>query len=125
MWNIRELTLRRATNLVARKMRVAADAPAPCDEMRSAICARSLFPSGCEANLRLEMRALPLAEWAGIDAPVACIDRRAEAEPIRVCRLYEPLFPGGAPGRGLATGGAGGAGYAVRVATGFVTEPGA
>lgn len=135
LWHLREMTLRHATASVMREVRVNTGRPPDYEEMKAAICARSLFRGGCEESLRIEMRGLPLARWRDIADRAACVDRREPVEPLttfrpgagnelmvlRVCRLFEPIVPGGALGRRLAenTGGE----YGVRVVTAFVAEP--
>jgi hypothetical protein len=135
LWNMREVMLRRAVNIVVRDIRLNTAAPPTYDEMKTAICERTTFVEGCEAALRIEMQALPLDAWANIDDKASCVDRRDEVEPqqtftpggqnelmiVRVCRLFEPLFPGVGLGQRLAEDADGE--YGLRVTAGFVTEP--
>lgn len=135
LWNIRDLMLRQAVNHVVRDVRLSTGDPPSYEEMKTAICARSLFESGCLGALRIEMRALPLDQWDDISEPTACVDREEKVDPlkhfkpgqqnelmiVRVCRLYDPLLPGAGLGRRLSENSEGE--YGVRVVTGFVTEP--
>ena len=135
LWNTRELMLRRATNLVIREVRLATDAPPSYEEMKQAICARSIFTSGCMENLRVEMRALPLGAWSDDAGPAQCIDHAEEVDPldtfepgqqnelmiVRVCRLFDPIMPGG--GFANKVGETAENAYGVRVTSAFVTEP--
>ncbi|PSK81567.1 Flp pilus assembly protein TadG [Limimaricola soesokkakensis] len=135
LWNTRELMLRRATNLAVRDVRLSTATPPSYEEMRRAICARSIFISGCEANLRIEMQALPLADWARVTSQAKCVEKGGAVDPaldyrpgqqnelmmVRVCRMFDPIFPGGGLGRKISQ--EHGGEYAVRVVTGFVAEP--
>ncbi len=135
LWSAREIMLRRATNLAVRDVRLATGATPDYDAMKALICERSVFDAGCLENIRIEMRAMPIADWADLGGPAPCVDRDEDFDPangflpgqqnnlmmMRVCRLFEPLLPGTGLGRQLPEGSDGQ--YGVRVTTAFVTEP--
>lgn len=134
MWEAREIMLRRATSLAIRDVRISTADPPTFQEMQDAICARSLGGKDCKSSLRIEMRALPLDQWATAQRPVGCTNRTETYDPltsykpgaenelmlVSVCRLFEPLLPGAGIGRGLAEGDGE---FAIRVVSAFVTEP--
>lgn len=135
LWSAREITLRRATNLAVRDVRLATGDPPDYEEIKSLICERAFFKGGCLDSIRIDMRAMPVSEWANISGPAPCVDRSEEFDPtnsflpgqqnnlmiMRVCRLFEPILPGTGLGRRLPEGSAGE--YGVRINTAFVTEP--
>ena len=135
LWNTRELMLRRATNLVIREVRLTTGAPPSYEEMKQAICERSIFTDGCMENLRVEMRALPISAWSNVTGPAQCIDHEEDVDPldgfkpgqqnelmiVRVCRLFDPIMPGGGFGNKVAENSENE--YGVRVTSAFVTEP--
>lgn len=135
LWSAREIMLRRATNLAVRDVRLATGNTPSYEAMKALICERSVFTAGCLNGIRIEMRSMPLAQWADIEGPAPCVDRSEEFDPangfmpgqqnnlmlMQVCRLFEPLLPGTGLGRRLPEGSAGE--YGVRITTAFVTEP--
>lgn len=135
LWSAREIMLRRATNLAVRDVRLATGSAPSYEDMKALICERSFFKGGCVDGIRIDMRAMPVSEWANIEGSAPCIDRSEEFDPanffipgqqnnlmlMRVCRLFEPLLPGTGLGRRLPEGSAGE--YGVRINTAFVTEP--
>ena len=135
LWSAREIMLRRATNLAVRDVRLATGDPPSYEELKSLICERSFFKGGCLDSIRIDMRAMPVSEWANISGPAPCVDRSEDFDPtnsflpgqqnnlmiMRVCRLFDPLLPGTGLGRQLPEGSAGE--YGVRINTAFVTEP--
>lgn len=135
LWSTREIMLRRATNLAVRDVRLSTANPPGYEKMKSLICERSFFTAGCLEDIRIEMRALPVAEWDNVSGPALCVDRSEDYDPannftagqqnnlmlMRVCRLFEPLLPGTGLGRELPAGSDGA--YGVHITTAFVTEP--
>ena len=135
LWSAREIMLRRATNLAVRDVRLATGSVPGYDAMKALICERSVFDAGCIENIRIEMRAMPIADWADLSGAAPCVDRDEDFDPangflpgqqnnlmmMRVCRLFDPLLPGTGLGRKLPEGSDGT--YGVRVTTAFVTEP--
>lgn len=73
LWSAREIMLRRATNLAVRDVRLATGSTPSYDAMKALICERSVFDAGCIENIRIEMRAMPIADWADLSgaAPVS------------------------------------------------------
>jgi Flp pilus assembly protein TadG len=134
--NVRHLFLHRATDLVARDIQISTKTPPTYDELKQQICDRALFQSDCIDSIRIEMRALPLADWADATRSAACVDREeSDSEPtqnyqpgqqndlmlIRVCRLFEPIFPGSGLGHRLDKNSDDE--YGLIVFSGFVSEP--
>lgn len=135
LWSSREIMLRRATNMVAREVRLSSTNPPDYQEMKAMICDKSFFSAGCMSSIRIQMEALPITEWSELSAPAPCIDREEDYDPantfmpgqendlmmVRVCRLFDPLLPGTGLGRKLPENSDGE--YGVRITTAFVTEP--
>jgi len=135
LWSAREIMLRRATNMVAREVRLSSTNPPNYQEMKAMICEQSFFNAGCMNSIRIQMQALPITEWSELSDPVPCVDREEDYDPantftpgqendlmmVRVCRLFDPLLPGTGLGRKLPENSDGE--YGVRITTAFVTEP--
>ncbi len=135
LWSTREIMLRRATNMVARDVRLSAANPPSYQEMKQMICDRSIFTAGCMDSIRIQMQAMPVSQWASLTGDVPCVDREEDFDPantfvpgqendlmlVGVCRLFEPLLPGTGLGRELPENSDGE--YGVRITTAFVTEP--
>lgn len=135
LWSAREIMLRRATNIVAREVRLSSANPPSYDEMKSMICDKSFFSAGCLDSLRIQMQAMPVSQWGSISGVAPCVDREEVFDPansfipgqqndlmlVRVCRLFDPLLPGTGLGRRLPENSDGE--YGVRITTAFVTEP--
>ncbi len=135
LWSAREIMLRRATNMVARDVRLSAGDPPNYEEMKQMICSRSFFSAGCMNSIRIQMQAMPVQQWRNITTSVPCVDREEDFDPannfipgqqndlmlVRVCRLFDPLLPGTGLGRKLPENSDGE--YGVRITTAFVTEP--
>jgi hypothetical protein len=135
LWNVREMMLRRATNVVVREVKLSTGSPPTYEELRKAICDGSLFTTDCETDIRIDMQAFTVDEWARAAAPPPCLNRAAPIEPVsgftpgapnmlmvmRVCRLFDPIFPGGSIGRAISENAD--AEYGVRVTAAFVSEP--
>ena len=135
LWSAREIMLRRATNIVAREVRLSSANPPSYEEMKAMICDKSFFSAGCLDSLRIQMQAMPVPQWRNISGVVPCVDREEDFDPAnnfipgqqndlmlgRVCRLFDPLLPGTGLGRKLPENSDGE--YGVRITTAFVTEP--
>ncbi|NUH64231.1 pilus assembly protein [Sulfitobacter sp. S0837] len=135
LWSAREIMLRRATNMVARDVRLSAGDPPNYEEMKQMICDRSFFSAGCMNSIRIQMQAMPVQQWRNITTSAPCVDREEDFDPannfipgqqndlmlVRVCRLFDPLLPGTGLGRKLPENSDGE--YGVRITTAFVTEP--
>jgi len=130
----REAMLSRGTDFVVRDLRLTTGEAPDVDELRQRICERSAIIPDCLDRLMLELEARPLADWAGPTPAVRCIDRTDEPDPvidfepgqqnelmlIRVCALFEPLFPAARIGYRI-TGDFGL--YGITTVAGFVHEP--
>ncbi|MEP2987061.1 MAG: TadE/TadG family type IV pilus assembly protein [Sulfitobacter sp.] len=135
LWSAREIMLRRATNLVAREVRLSSANPPSYEDMKAMICEKSFFNAGCMQSIRIEMQAMPVSAWRNVSGSTPCIDREEDYDPannfslgrendlmlVGVCRLFDPLLPGSGLGRKLPENSAGE--YGVRITTAFVTEP--
>jgi Flp pilus assembly protein TadG len=135
IWSAREIMLRRATNLVAREVRLSTANPPDYQEMKAMICDKSFFRAGCMQSIRIEMQAMPITQWVNVSGATPCVDRQEDYDPannftagrendlmlVGVCRLFEPLLPGTGLGRKLPENSDGE--YGVRITTAFVTEP--
>ena len=135
LWSAREIMLRRATNLAVRDVRLSTGNTPNYEAMKTLICERSVCQAGCLEGIRIQMEAMPVADWADLTGPAPCVDRTEDYDAandykpgqqnnlmmMRVCRLFDPLLPGTGLGRQLPEGSDGE--YGVRITTAFVTEP--
>lgn len=104
--------------------------------LRRAICQGATIIPNCQANLRLEMRAVAPRAFAGLPADADCVNRDDPSRPareftqgggnnlmlLRVCALFEPFFPTTGLGGILQKNQPGGT-YALVSTSSFVVEP--
>lgn len=131
----RQVMLERGTDVAIRAVRVGALTPVTHDSLRDMICANTPLLPDCHNQLRIEMRPTDPRSFQRLLSDADCIDREDDSKPVRnftpgqqnqlmqvrVCALYDPLFPS----TGLAArlprqnGGA----YALVTTSAYVVEP--
>ncbi|WP_281274733.1 TadE/TadG family type IV pilus assembly protein [Histidinibacterium lentulum] len=130
----REAMLARGTDLTVRDLRLTTGETPDAEELRRRICERAAIIPNCMDRLMLELEARPLADWSGPRPSVRCVDRTHDPDPVttfrpglqnqlmvvRVCALFEPLFP--AASLGFSIAGERGL-YGITTVAGFVHEP--
>ncbi|MBL3571150.1 pilus assembly protein [Rhodovulum sp. BSW8] len=133
--NVRQMALARATDIVVRDVRLGTEGTPDFAAFRSRICEVATIIRDCENVIRIEMQSLPPERWATMTAPPKCIDHAETIDAsldfnhgvenelmfIRVCALFEPIFPGTGLGRKLPKNAEGE--YALIVTSAFVNEP--
>lgn len=131
----RQVMLERGTDVAIRAVRVGALTPVTHDTLRDEICANTpIFPD-CQTQIRIEMQPTDPRNFRQLLSEADCVDREDDSKPVRtfnpgqqnqlmlvrVCALYDPLFPS----TGLAarlprqSGGA----YALVTTSAYVVEP--
>lgn len=133
--NVRQMALARATDIAVRDVRLGAPGVADFEGFRDRICETAAIIRNCPDVLRVEMRSLPAAAWTMVTAAPKCVDRAETIDAsfdfrngvgnelmfIRVCALFQPIFPGTGLGRRLPKTAEGD--YALIVTGAFVNEP--
>lgn len=130
----RQMMLDRALDLAIRQVRIGELGTVTHDALKDLVCQQAMVP-GCQRELRLEMRTVPLRNWRAIPAQADCVNRANEAQAareftpglqnqlmlVRACALYDPFFP--TVGLGAAFERESGDAYALRSNSAFVIEP--
>ncbi|ARE40783.1 Flp pilus assembly protein TadG [Rhodovulum sp. P5] len=133
--DVRHVMLSRATDLAVREIRIGAGATPDFETFRSRICDFAMAIPNCEEVIRVEMRSLPPSQWATMTRDAMCIDRAEDIDPadnfthggenelmfIRVCALFDPVFPTAMLGHALPKNADGE--YGLVVTSAFVNEP--
>ncbi len=132
----RQVMLDRAVDLTVRAIRLSSDRGAIThDAVKRMICDNIGIVSNCTRSVRVRLDVVDPASWQFPQAPVSCVDRRAEIQPVvtltpgqpgdimlmSVCLVVDPLFPGATLGLRLEQDASGGVYIYSRTA--FVNEP--
>lgn len=131
----RHTMLERGLDVTMRALRLGQMTPITQDRLREAVCRASIVVPNCEANLLIELRRLGGTSFTlpSMDAP--CVERAEEITPaveltpgaehdlmlVRVCLIYDPLFPTTGWGLGLPVDASGG--FRMAAASIYVNEP--
>lgn len=103
----RQAMLERGVDMAVRNVRIGVMSPVDHDTLLKSICANAGIIPSCETEVKIEMRRVDLTDWAGFPNTADCIDRDDYALPleefqagganelmvIRVCALFDPVFP--------------------------------
>jgi hypothetical protein len=124
-----------SVDLVVRDLRLGNIANPTHDDLKTRICSRPLGLPNCHANLRIELTPLNTTTWAMPAGQAPCVDRSLAVQPVvsvdpgarnrpvlmRVCGIFDAVFPSTAYGMqlGLDAGG----GYRLEVVSAFVNQP--
>lgn len=133
--NVRHMMLSRGTDLAVREIRIGAGATPDFETFRKQVCDFAMIIPQCEQVIRVEMRSLPPSQWADMSRDALCVDRAEDIDPdddykhggenelmfIRVCSLFEPVFPSTGLGHALPKNAEGE--YGLVVTSAFVNEP--
>ena len=131
----RQIMLDRGLDLAVRQVRLGLVSPVTHDALKQLICRGALLVPDCINQLKLEMRPADPRAWTTLPADVDCVNRARPAEPVRgftpgqsnelmmlrVCSLFDPLFP--TSGLGAQLPRESGNAYALVSSTTFVIEP--
>ncbi|KPU84129.1 hypothetical protein JI58_05715 [Marinosulfonomonas sp. PRT-SC04] len=132
---IRQVMLERAVDLAVRDLRLGKIPNPTQSKLRDLICARSAVVPDCRNNLLIELQPVSAASWAALSADVTCRDKNLNVDPvvtleigvshqmvlIRVCAVFDPIFPTTKLGIHLVNDDVGG--YALVSSSAFVNEP--
>lgn len=132
----RHVMLERGLDIAMRALRLGQVMPVTLDALRERICRETMVIPNCRENLMIELRRL---EAPGMSLPTqaaSCVNRESETQPavnlnpgaehdlmlVRVCLLYDPMFP--STGWGLAlTPEEGSGAFQISAASAYVNEP--
>jgi hypothetical protein len=132
---MRNVILQHAVDVMVRDLRLG-NIPDPShDTLKDYMCSKPLMMKSCFTDLRIELMPINTTTWALPDGPVNCVDRAEELEPvasvdpgqrnrpvlIRVCGVYDAIYPTTALGMQLDIDETGG--YRMAVVSAFVNQP--
>ncbi|TVP70696.1 MAG: pilus assembly protein [Rhodobacteraceae bacterium] len=104
---LRQTFLARAVDLTMREVRLGNVSAS--DNMAALICARTSMVPDCRTNITVEMQPINTTTFAGLDAPLRCVDRQQQITPavtfnpgagadaqelmlVRVCVVTNPFI---------------------------------
>lgn len=113
---VRQVMLDRATDITVRTLRLGLwDIPeddvaaqyAVHEEMKQFICDNAAILPDCDSNLLIELSPVSKATWEPLPSAATCVDKSQPVQPltdfengtdhelmmVRVCSLFEPVFP--------------------------------
>lgn len=132
----RHTMLERAVDLTVRDIRLGTGSAPQYEDIRNAICDRASVIPDCRDNMKIEMIRMDLRAWTPPPADYDCVNHAEEVQPVRsfvngmqnemmllrICAMFEPLFPLGGLGRDLKK--SSDTGFTAMIsATAFVQEP--
>ncbi len=134
---LRNVMLERSVDLAVRELRLGTPVPPDFDQFKETICARTYFVDNCNDVVQVELSPVDLTTWGPLDGAPRCIDVESTIDPfdqteysvggnnelmlVRVCALFQPIFP--TTGLGLAMRSDSAGNYAIVVTSAFVNEP--
>lgn len=106
---LRQVMLDRAVDMAVREVRLGRVPTGGAVTMAQLICERTQFLPNCEQNIAVEMMPVNTTDFAGLDAPIQCVDRELDITPalsftpglggnaqelmlIRVCVAADPFI---------------------------------
>lgn len=131
----RHAMLERGLDLAMRQLRLGRVAPVNTDTLRSAVCSQTVMIPNCQTDLLVELRRLPNQNPVLPADTAPCVNRAEQTVPavqltpgvehdlilVRVCLIYDPLFPTSGWGLGLPVDASGG--FRMAAASAYVNEP--
>jgi hypothetical protein len=131
----RQILLERATDQVVRDIRLGRMPTPTVNQIRDAICDRTLILIDCEDDLAINLQRVSKTAWDLPTGQIPCVDRIEEVDPslvvnpnmpsdvmlVRVCIIQDAIFPGAGLGLGMVR--EGDDGYALVAVSAFVNEP--
>ncbi len=107
MLMVRHTMVDRALDITVRDLRLGRYDNPTAAQLRRDICSRTVVMPNCMNDLMIEMRPVSRATWALPTGRQPCVDRSLAIQPattfipggenelvlIRVCALFDPLFP--------------------------------
>lgn len=132
----RHTMLDRAVDLTVRDIRLGTGTAPQYEQVRNAICERASVIPDCQKNVKIEMIRMDLRAWTPPPADYDCVNHVEEVQPVRnfqngmenemillrICAMFQPIFPVSALGRDILKINA--TGYSAMISsTAFVQEP--
>lgn len=135
---IRQVSLERAVDTAVRKLRLG-QIPDPTQEkLRNMICSQASILPDCQDTLLIELRPVSTVTWQPLSSDTTCKNRNisinltppedffnaggsSEMVLVRVCAVFQPIFPTTKMGMSLKRDELGG--YAIVASSAFVNEP--
>jgi hypothetical protein len=134
---LRNVMLERSLDLTVRELRLGTPAPPTFDQFKTSICENTYFIDDCENRVQVQLRPVNMTTWGPLGGDPRCIDVDSAIDPfdqteyavggnnelmmVRVCALFQPMFP--STGLGLNMQYDGDGNYAIVATTAFVNEP--
>ncbi len=134
---LRNAMLERSTDLAVRELRLGSPQPPTFDEFKQQICDNTFFIDNCMDRVQVQLRPVDMNTWGPLNGDPRCRDVESKIDPfdqteyavgfnnelmmVRVCVLFQPVFPG--TGHALALQYDGDGNYAMSTTTAFVNEP--
>jgi hypothetical protein len=134
---LRNVMLERSVDLAVRELRLGDPQPPTFAEFKQGICDNTYFISDCDDVVQVQLRPVDMTTWGPLNGDPRCIDVESAIDPfdqteylvggnnelmmVRVCALFQPMFP--TTGLGLNMQYDGDGNYALVVTTAFVNEP--
>lgn len=133
---LRNAMLDRGVDKAVRAFKIDTSAQIDVNTPRQSICDKAGIIPDCMNQLRIEMRMVDLRAWQDLPATYSCNDRSLTTQPLasftpggandvmilRVCALFDPIFPTTTPFLFHPPEHNGGA-YALTASNAFVMEP--
>jgi hypothetical protein len=136
---LRNAMLERATDLAVRQLRIGTPNPPDFLEFKEMVCDNVFFIDACMDRVQVQLNPVDMNTWGPLDGDPRCVDvgwdetidpfnetqysvgANNELMMVRICVLFQPIFPGVGHGLGLRYDGEGN--YAMVTTTAFVNEP--
>ncbi|MDX5383599.1 MAG: pilus assembly protein [Rhodobacterales bacterium] len=133
---MRHTLLDRAVDMTVRDIRLGTGTAPQYEEIRDTICERAGAIPDCRENVKIEMIRMDLRNWTEPPADYDCVNHAEEVQPVRtftngmqnemmllrICAMFEPIFPLSGLGRDLKNNNE--SGYTAMISsTAFVQEP--
>ena len=136
---LRNVMLERSVDLAVRELRLGDPQPPTFAEFKQQICDNTWFTTDCTNRVQVQLRPVDMTTWGPLGGDPRCVDvgwdntidpfdqteylvgGNNELMLVRVCALFQPLFP--TTGLGLEMQYDGDGNYALVVTTAFVNEP--
>ena len=133
---MRNAMLDRGVDKAVREVRLNTGIAVDSDTLKSLICERTGIIPDCLQQVKVEMIRVNLLNWTDLPATYDCIDRDEDVQPLanfvmggaddvmilRVCALFDPLFPTSGMAFFQPPEKSGGA-YALTASSAFSVEP--
>ena len=133
---IRYVMLERGLDLAVRAIRLGTTIEVEAEDVKQMVCNGAGIIPDCLNAVKVEMVQVDPRAWVALPVEADCIDRNDPAAParafsaggtndlmvLRVCALFDPMFPLAGLGHQMAKNGSGE--YALVSTSAFVMEPG-